>query len=675
MIAPQDSRLIGQRIAAKYRCPLESGDALVEKLTPVDGYTVERIEGERIWVTSGSGKGWFPISQVMLLDEAIEFYTREIEADSRNARAWSERGIIWIHKVAYARAVADLSEAIRLGPDEFSTYVWRGIAWWYEHEYDKSIADCNEAIRLQPQSVVAYRNRGIAWRAKQDHDKAIADFNEAIRLQPQSVVAYRNRGIAWRAKQEYDKAIADFNEAIRLDPQSPLNYLQRGCTWNAKNSHDKAIADYTEAIRLDPNDASTYHARGYYWLSKANHTEAIADLTDAIRLNPNNARYFSCRGWSWQSERDYDKALSDYDQAIRLDPTDSVAIKNRNWIRATFRKTKHRQSGSGSGQDPNGRRNAKIQISSRISRTLIGFQFRCWQSILGPVLGLVLCLILQWQWEQPRSYLLASIVVVAWCLRASASRIEYGQWRPIFWPWRLSRRVRGFSTAKTRRFSLLFPAGLDEAIDLEEFARWSELDLDDLSQRLGLQMKRPLTIVLVSSHRDLTNDFGRPMGGVALAHANAALLAADCPLREGLRHELTHLFSFQWNVLAPPLVQEGLAVWAQRITPDQTVAVEEMDRALSSGADPLQMLDRRYFFAPERMRMSYILAGAFTEFLICQFGWENYRRFYIKAYRRTFRRVFQRHFGVTVEEAWRRWHDESVASARQKPGLEQKPAC
>jgi tetratricopeptide (TPR) repeat protein len=607
MIAPQDSRLIGQRIAAKYRCPLESGDTLVEKLTPVDAYTVERIEGERIWVASGSGKGWFPISQVMLLDEAIEFYTREIEADSRNARAWSERGIIWIHKVGYARAVADFSEAIRLDPDEFSTYVWRGIAWWYEHEYDKSIADCNEAIRLQPQSVVAYRNRGIAW----------------------------------RAKQEYDKAIADFNEAIRLDPQSPLNYLQRGGTWDQKNDHDQAIADCTEAIRLDPN----------------------------------NARYFSCRGWSWQSERDYDKALSDYDEAIRLDPTESFAIKNRNWIRATFRKTKHRQSGSASGQDPNGRRNAKIQISSRISWTLIAFQLRCWQSILGSVLGLVLCLILQRQWEQPRSYLLAGIVVVAWCLRASAVRIEYGRWRPIFWPWRLSRRVTGFSTAKTRRFSLLFPVGLDEAIDLEEFVRWSELDLDDLSQRLGLQMKRPLTIVLVSSHRDLTNDFGRPMGGVAVAHANAALLAADCPLREGLRHELTHLFSFQWNVFAPPLVQEGLAVWAQSIAPDQTDTVEDMDRALSSGADPLQMLERRYFFAPERMNMSYILAGAFTEFLICQFGWDCYRRFYIKAYRRTFRRVFQRHFGVTVEEAWRRWHDESVATARQKPGLEQKPAC
>jgi hypothetical protein len=284
-------------------------------------------------------------------------------------------------------------------------------------------------------------------------------------------------------------------------------------------------------------------------------------------------------------------------------------------------------------------------------------------------------LILNWQWEQPHNDLLGSIVVFGWCIRASVARFEYGRWRPIFWPWHLSRRVRGFSTAKSRRISLLFPAGLDEVIDLEEFARWSELDLDDLSQRLGLQMKRPLTIVLVSSHRDLTNDFGRPMGGTVLAHANAVLIAADCPLRETLRHELTHLFCFQWNAFAPPLIEEGLAVWAQRITPDQTVSVEDMDRALSSGADPLQMLDRRYFFAPDRMHMSYIIAGAFTEFLIREFGWDNYRRFYIKASRWTFRRVFQRHFGVTIEEAWRRWHDESMASARQEPGLEQKPAC
>jgi hypothetical protein len=51
------------------------------------------------------------------------------------------------------------------------------------------------------------------------------------------------------------------------------------------------------------------------------------------------------------------------------------------------------------------------------------------------------------------------------------------------------------------------------------------------------------------------------MGGTVLMHANAVLLAADCPLREGLRHELAHLFAFRWNLHAPPLVQEGLAVW------------------------------------------------------------------------------------------------------------------
>ena len=40
------------------------------------------------------------------------------------------------------------------------------------------------------------------------------------------------------------------------------------------------------------------------------------------------------------------------------------------------------------------------------------------------------------------------------------------------------------------------------------------------------------------------------MGGTVLLAANAVVLAADCPLREGLRHELAHLFAFRWNTCA-----------------------------------------------------------------------------------------------------------------------------
>jgi hypothetical protein len=141
--------------------------------------------------------------------------------------------------------------------------------------------------------------------------------------------------------------------------------------------------------------------------------------------------------------------------------------------------------------------------------------------------------------------------------------------------------------------------------------------------------------------------------------ANAVVLAADCPLREGLRHELAHLFAFRWNTSAPPLVQEGLAVWLQAATPGQTDTAN--DPVLGFDMDPSPMLDPRHFFAPNRLHATYALAGRFMGFLIRRFGWDHYRRFYRKADRWTFRSVFKRQIGMSFEAAWRRCHDESVA--------------
>jgi hypothetical protein len=304
-----------------------------------------------------------------------------------------------------------------------------------------------------------------------------------------------------------------------------------------------------------------------------------------------------------------------------------------------------------------------------MSRALIAFLFRCWQTVWTPALGLVPLFILNRLWGQPGTHLLMGMVL-GLSIGALQNWRAYRKWRPNFWLWRLSRRVVSFRTLTSDRVSLLFPAGLDEAINLQEVIRWSVSDLDDLSQRFGTRLRRRLTVVLFSSHRDITADFGRPMGGTALVQATAVVLGVDCPLREALRHELAHLFAFRWNMWAPPLIQEGLAVWLQKTTPHQTDPAEDTGSALPFDTDPSLLLDPHYFFASDRMHVCYALAGGFTGFLIRRFGWDHYRRFYSQANHLNFREVFHENFALSYEEAWRCGHDESVERASQNRMLE-----
>jgi tetratricopeptide (TPR) repeat protein len=98
---------------------------------------------------------------------------------------------------------------------------------------DRAIADLTEAVRLRPKEVndrgeLPHYRRGRAFAEKGEHGKAIADFTEAISLypivkgpyfEPRLAEAHSARAESYAKTGEYDKAIADYTEVIRLTPK------------------------------------------------------------------------------------------------------------------------------------------------------------------------------------------------------------------------------------------------------------------------------------------------------------------------------------------------------------------------------------------------------------------------------------------------------------------------
>jgi tetratricopeptide (TPR) repeat protein len=296
-IAQEPFTWIGQKVVTKYKCPVKVGNQVIEDGSRHKTYTVTRAEGDWLWVVSGSIEGWLPINQVILFDQALDFYTSEIRSNPSSSEAYNGRAIIWDDKEEYDIALADYNDAIRLDPSNSVAYGNRGGIWSFKKDYDKALADYNEAIRLDPRHASAYRRRGTIWSNKKDFDRALTDFNEAIRLDPIDGSSYRSRSGVWAQKKDYDKAIADCNEAIRLEPKDGLAYACRGWIWSQKKDYEKAIADYNEAIRLDTRVGLVYRERGRGWCQTTDYKKALADFNEAIRLDPKDADATNLLAW------------------------------------------------------------------------------------------------------------------------------------------------------------------------------------------------------------------------------------------------------------------------------------------------------------------------------------------------------------------------------------------
>jgi lipoprotein NlpI len=156
-------------------------------------------------------------------------------------------------------------------------YFNRGIEWVAKGDYDRAIADYDAALKLSPQSADTYFNRGSAWAHKGDPDRAIADYDTAIKLDPKEPAAYGGRAVEWAVKGDYARAIADYDTALKLDPKAASALLGRGRARFYSGDFQRAVLDLEQAMKSEPNE---YTALWLYLARKRRGADDAEEILD-----------------------------------------------------------------------------------------------------------------------------------------------------------------------------------------------------------------------------------------------------------------------------------------------------------------------------------------------------------------------------------------------------------
>lgn len=252
---------------------------------------------------------------------AIAGYTASIEQLPTHHQALAGRSRLYFDQGETESALADITRAIALDPDEPSYHYDRGNFRFAVGDLQGAIDDYTEAVRQAPNFAKAYVNRGSAraeWGDDQgaidDYTRAIdltqnveakaaaylnrclsysnideqmaalADCSTAINLQPSHALAYQNRGLVRRRLQEYQGSLQDYNIAIQIDPNIPDPYYNRALTRRALDDLSGAMEDFDKAIALAPNYAFAVYDRGMLHAELGNVEAAKADLAKASEL-------------------------------------------------------------------------------------------------------------------------------------------------------------------------------------------------------------------------------------------------------------------------------------------------------------------------------------------------------------------------------------------------------
>ena len=292
--------------------------------------------------------------------------TTESSSSLNQSLVYFYRGAAYMFRGDSDRALADLSQAIKLQPTSAEAYANRAVLYLAKGERGRALADTNRALALKPEAALVYNNRGLIYLQSGDYDRAIADFSQTLTLlvpthdsstairpdgrqlgalnlsdrnnvplvnfifsELSADLVHINRAIAYLSKGDYDRALADLNEAIQLQPGRVVAYFNRATVYLAKQDVDRALADLNQTIKRQPDFALAYLQRGGVYSAKGDADHALADLNQAIALQPRAAVFYSGRGAFHADRDDHDRAIADFSQAITLQPDLIVAYRYR----------------------------------------------------------------------------------------------------------------------------------------------------------------------------------------------------------------------------------------------------------------------------------------------------------------------------------------------------------
>jgi tetratricopeptide (TPR) repeat protein len=171
----------------------------------------------------------------------------------------------------------------------------RSNLWRQKGEFAKAVGDLSEAIRLQPGDYSYRCDRGSVWNEMREFDNALDDYAAAIDMYPQAQMAYERRVEIWEKQGQLKNAIAEYSKLIENVPGDDDLYIARGHLSQKNHSLADAFQDYIEALACAPKSASTNANMAWFLATAAD--PKYRNAKRSLKLAVEACRLANWRDW------------------------------------------------------------------------------------------------------------------------------------------------------------------------------------------------------------------------------------------------------------------------------------------------------------------------------------------------------------------------------------------
>jgi tetratricopeptide (TPR) repeat protein/predicted aspartyl protease len=251
--------------------------------------------------------------------------------------ALARRGEAFAARLDFDHALADLSKAVELRPEEPEYLFQRALIHRQNGQADLALADLDHALTLNQDFLRAYLPRAEIRLHKRDIAGAIADLDAVDRLAPKQADVRFVLAERYEVTDRFSQAIAQYDLWIQHHPVDSRRAAALGarCRASAIENQDLAggLADCNKALSLadkkNPNYGHLFENRGLLELRQANYDKAIADFDAALKTLPKNAYVLYGRGVAKIRKNKTAEGEIDIAEAVKIAPNIAAPFSKR----------------------------------------------------------------------------------------------------------------------------------------------------------------------------------------------------------------------------------------------------------------------------------------------------------------------------------------------------------
>ena len=264
--------------------------------------------------------------------EAVPYFDQAIAANSRYAKAYSDRGRCLASLGQRDRGLQDLNKAVDLAPNDVGPYLHRAGLRADAGDGNGALADLDESVRIDPMNPASRGARAGLFEAAGRPREGQLDREIAYR-QIDTFKASKRQVLdhvvnTWRGK------------AVKLAPPTPnesRDPAQAAVDALGSGRYRTALAILDAALATNPSDDALRAFRGQIHLAIGQAGQAVEDLTAVVGRRPTAAIHVS-RGLAYRQLCQFREELADYDRAVRVDPKFARAYLERAFTTMYFKK-------------------------------------------------------------------------------------------------------------------------------------------------------------------------------------------------------------------------------------------------------------------------------------------------------------------------------------------------